>query len=117
MTINLDNLMALQGAIASGEFDQYGRVVASKGDPSAKLSELIDMMSAVNSAMKNVEEKMKAMESSTHKDSHKACVEGWAVSAGGFSMCVIGNAGVFVKSDTCNFKGVLRALGKEVGAI
>ena len=117
MTINLDNLMALKGAIASGEFDKYGRVVASKGDSSEKLSELIDMMSAVNLAMKKVETKMKAMESSTHTDLSKTCVEGWAVSAGGYSMCVIGNAGVFVKTDTCNFKGVIRALGKEVGVV
>ncbi len=117
MTINLDNLMALNGAIASGEFDKYGKIVASKGDSSEKHHELIDMMNAVNSVMKKAETKMKALESSEHNDLDKACVEGWVLTAGGYSMCVIGNAGVFVKSDKCNFKGVVRALSKEVGAI
>ena len=71
--------MALQGEIASGEFDQHDKVVASKGDPSAKLTELIELMGAVNAAMKKVETKMKAMELNTHMISHKTRVEGWAV--------------------------------------
>lgn len=116
MTVNLDNLMALKGAIVSGEFDTEGKLVSSKGDASQRLPELVEMMTTINAFMKQMEIKMKAMEPPLRHDSEKVCPEGWALSAGGYTLCVMGNAGIFVKTDCCNFKRVVRTLSKEVSA-
>jgi roadblock/LC7 domain-containing protein len=116
MSVNLDKLMALKGAIVSGEFDKQGKLISSKGDASQRLSKLVEMLTTTNSVMKQMEIKMRAMESPHRHASEKVCLEGWALSAGGYTMYVIGNAGIFVRTDGCNFKRVVRTLSKEVGA-
>ena len=117
MAVNLDNLLAIKGAIASGEFGPEGKVVASKGDFSSEYSELIDLMSTANTVMKEMEAKMESLARGSHHAVDNIPVQGWAVSAGAYSICVMGNAGLFVNTGLANFKGVFRALGKEAGII
>jgi roadblock/LC7 domain-containing protein len=117
MTVNLDNLFALKGAIASGEFDPEGKLIACKGDFFLEHSELIDLMGTANGIMKKMVVQMEAMTRDEHHAESDIPIQGWAVSTGEHAICVMGNVGVFVDTGLTNFKLVFRALGKEAGVI
>jgi roadblock/LC7 domain-containing protein len=117
MTVNLDNLFALKGAIASGEFDPEGKLIAYKGDFFLEHSELIDLVGTANAIMKKMVVQMEAMAQDEPHDESDIPIHGWAVSTGEHAICVMGNVGVFVNTGLTNFKRVCRALGKEAGVI
>ncbi len=109
MATNLDKLMALDGATAAGEFTPTGELVAYKGDLSQEHAEMVAMMCAANSLMG----KMQAESFTKHTGMNWSPFKGWAVSAGDFSVCVMGNAGVFVETDKADFNAIYKTLGEQ----
>ncbi len=105
---NLDKLMALPGAIAAGEFSVGGDLVASKGALKEEYAKMVAMMCAANSLMG----KMQAESFSAHTGMKWTPFKGWAVSAGDYSVCVMGNAGVFVETAKADFNKIFATLGQ-----
>ncbi len=117
MAVSLDNLMNLGGAIASSEFGSNGEMVASMGDTSEEHAEIIELMGAANMLMDKMETKMEAHGRAERRAVECVPVKGWAVSAGDYSICVMGNAGVFVETDKADFKRIFKTLGRESGVL
>ena len=113
MAIDLDKLMTLDGATAAGEFTPTGELVAYKGDLSQEHAEMIAMMCAANSLMG----KMQAESFTKHTGLNWSPFRGWAVSAGDFSVCVMGNAGVFVETDKADFNVIYKTLGEQAEVV
>ncbi len=106
---NLDRLMGLGGAVASGEFSPGGDLIAYKGDLPEDIAKLIARMCAANSLMGTSQ-----AESFTHMSGMKwSPFHGWAVAAGDFSVCVMGNVGVFVETSKADFNDIFKTLGEE----
>ena len=113
MAIDLDKLVALSGATAAGEFTPTGGLVAYKGDLSEEHAEMVAMMCAANSMMG----KMQAVSFTKHTGMNWSPFKGWAVAAGDFSVCVMGNAGVFVETEKADFNDVFKTLGEQAGVL
>lgn len=111
MAINLDKLMELSGAVDAGEFTPTGELVAYKGDLSQEHAEMVAMMCAGNSLMC----KMQAESFTKHTGMNWSPFKGWAVSASDYSVCVMGNAGVFVETDKADFNVIFKTLGEQTG--
>ncbi len=106
---NLDRLMGLGGAVAAGEFSPGGDLVAYKGDLPEDIAKLIARMCAANTLMGTSQ-----AESFTHVSGMKwTPFHGWAVSAGDFSVCVMGHNGVFVETSKADFNDIFKTLGEE----
>jgi len=112
MAIDLDKLMELNGAAAAGEFTPSGELVAHKGALSDEHAEMVAMMCAANSLMG----KMQSESFTKQTGMNWSPFKGWAVSAGDFSVCVMGNAGVFVESEKADFNEIFKTLGEQAGA-
>jgi len=106
MAVNLDSLMVLEGAVAAGEFTASGQMLSYKGGLTQEIAEMVAMMCAANSLMG----KMQADSFSKISGMNWTPFRGFAVSAGDFSVCVMGNAGVFVQSAKADFNEVFKAL-------
>lgn len=113
MTANLDKLMTLQGAIASGEFSMEGELVASRAGAAKDCNDPVEMMLAAKLFMGRLESKGEKY--ATHED--LMSVKGLALSAGDYSICVMGNIGIFLETAKADFRGVFKTLGKEAGVI
>ncbi len=111
MAVNLDKLIALKGAIAAGEFGVGGNLVAYKGKMKEEHAKMVAMMCAANSLMG----KMQAEGFSAYTGMKWSPFKGWAVSAGDYSVCVMGNAGVFVETAKTSFDEVFKTLGQAAG--
>jgi len=109
MAVDLDKLMQLDGAVAAGEFTTAGELVAHKGGLSEEHAQMVAMMCGANSLMG----KMQAESFSKQTGMNWSPFKGWAVSAGDFSVCVMGNAGVFVESEKADFNEVFKTLGGQ----
>ena len=125
MAINLDDLMKLNGAIASGVFAEDGTLVAYKSGTGKDYGEILSMMGEANSLMKKIEAKIKtksfakrkAKDFVKHNDKDWSYHKGWAVSAGDYSICMMGNAGIFVETDKADFRKIFKKLSKEGGIL
>lgn len=117
MTVDLDKLMALEGAIASSEFNRDGELLASKLDASQDCGDLIDMMIAARTFMRIIEQRLERKKSNRCKDLEFSPVKGLALSAGEYSICVMGDIGLLLETSKANFKGVFKALGREAGVV
>jgi roadblock/LC7 domain-containing protein len=117
MTINLDKLMSLDGAVASGEFGKDGELVASKLDASQDCADLIEMMTAAKAFMSKVECRLEGKGGSVCRDMEFAPVKGLALTAGEYSICVMGNIGLFLETSKADFKGVFKTLGRVAGVV
>jgi len=113
MAVNLDKLMALKGAIAAGEFGVGGNLVAYKGQMKEEHAKMVAMMCAANSLMG----KMQAEGFSAYTGMKWSPFKGWAVSAGDYSVCVMGNAGVFVETAKASFDEIFKTLGQVAGVL
>lgn len=111
--VDLDKLMALSGAVAAGEFGVDGSLVAYKGGLSPEHAAMVAMMCAANSLMG----KMQAEGFSKYTGMKWSPFRGWAVSAGDYSVCVMGNAGVFVETAKADFNEIFKTLGQVAGAL
>lgn len=113
MAVNLDRLMSLKGAIAAGEFTSDGNLVAYKGDLKEEHARMVALMCAANSLMG----KMQAEGFTAYTGMKWTPFLGWAVSAGDYSVCVMGNAGVFVETAKADFNEIFKVLGEESGVL
>lgn len=113
MAANLDNLMRLGGAVAAGEFGVGGDLLGYQGDLSQEHAEMVAMMCAANSMMG----KMQAESFAKHTGMRWSPFKGWAVSAGDYSVCVMGNMGIFVETAKADFNEIFRTLGQEAGGL
>lgn len=82
MASDLDKLMALNSAIAAGEFTHTGKLVARKGGLSNEHAGMIAVMCAANNMMG----KMQSESFSKHTGMSWSLLKGWRVSAGDFSV-------------------------------
>jgi roadblock/LC7 domain-containing protein len=106
---NLDRLMSLGGAVAAGEFTPSGDLVSYRGNLPEDAARLIAKVCAANTLMGDTE-----VDSLTRLTGMKwRPFHGWAISAGDYSVCVIGHIGVFVETSKANFGDIYRVLGEE----
>lgn len=87
-------------------------MVDSKGGLSKEHAEMVAMMCAANSLMG----KMQAESFSKHTGWKWTPFKGWAVSAGDYTVCVMGSVGVFVETAKADFNVVFQTLGEVAGA-
>jgi roadblock/LC7 domain-containing protein len=113
MAVDLDKLMALKGAIAAGEFGVDGKLVAYKGQMKEEHAKMVAMMCAANSLMG----KMQAEGFTAYTGMKWSPFKGWAVSAGDYSVCVMGNVGVFVETAKASFDEIFKTLGQVAGVL
>jgi len=111
--VNLDRLMTLGGALAAGEFSADGDLVSYKGDFPNDTARYIATVCAGKSLLGASE-----MEGITRiTGMNWLPFHGWAVSAGDYSICVIGHIGVFVETAKADFNEIFRLLSKEAGVV
>ena len=111
---DLDKLMALSGAVAAGEFTPTGELVAHKGSLSDENAQMVAMKCAANSLMGKMQAESFAKHSfAKHTGMNWSPFKGWAVSAGDFSVCVMGNSGVFVETEKADFNEIFKTLGGQ----
>lgn len=108
---NLDRLLQIKGVFAAGEFSDDGKVIAYKGDVTEEEAAMAAMMCAANTAMA----KMQADGFTAFSGKEWTPLKGWAVTGPKYSVCVMGNVGVFVKNDEVSFNEVFKALAEEAG--
>ena len=108
MSEKLDRLMKLKGAVAAGEYTHDGKVVNYKGPLSKELAELVAKMVAANTLMGTTQ-----AEAFTRISGMKwTPFLGWAVAAGEYAVCVMGNHGVFVKLAEADFNEIFKTLAE-----
>jgi roadblock/LC7 domain-containing protein len=106
---NLDRLIVLKGAVTAGEFTPNGELVSHKGDLTEEVARLIAKMCAANTMMG-----ISQAESFTKISGMKWLpFHGWAVAAGDYSVCVVGNIGVFVETAKADFNDIFKTLSEE----
>ncbi|MEN8106795.1 MAG: DUF2173 family protein [Pseudomonadota bacterium] len=106
---NLDRLMGLNGAVAAGEFTPGGELVSYKGDLTEEIAKLFAKMCAANTLMGTTQ-----AESFTRISGMKwTPFHGWAVTAGDYSVCVMGHIGLFVETAKADFNDIFKILGEE----
>lgn len=108
---DLARLMDLNGATAAGQFGNEGELVDYAGDLPKDHAEMIARMCAANTSMG----KMEAEGFTRYTGMNWLPFKGWAVSAGDYSVCVVGDVGVFVETKDADFNQIFRTLGEEAG--
>ena len=104
-----NRLLGLNGAVSAGEFSSSGALLSYEGDMPEEVAELIARMCAANTLMGITQ-----AESFTKISGMKwSPFHGWAVAAGDYSVCVIGNIGVFVETARADFNDIFRVLSEE----
>lgn len=106
---NLKRLLRLGGAVASGEFAPNGELLSYEGSLPEDAAQLVAKMCAANTMMG-----ISQAESFTRISGMKwSPFHGWAVSAGDYSVCVIGHIGVFVETAKADFNDIFKQLSEE----
>ena len=106
---NLNRLMNLGGVFAAGEFTPSGDVVSYRGNLPEDAARLIAKLCATNSLMGDTEvDTLARITGMSWRPFH-----GWAISAGDYSLCVVGHIGVLVETGKANFNDIYRALSEE----
>ena len=106
---NLNRLLELKGAVSAGEFSPTGELASYKGHLPEELARLVARMCAANTMMGTSQ-----AESFTRISGMKWLpFHGWAVAAGDYSVCVIGNIGVFVETAKADFNDIFKKLSEE----
>ena len=108
---NLDRLMKIKGVWAAGEFTDDGKLVAYKGNISEEQAAMAAEMCAANNAMA----KMQCDGYTAFSGQEWTPLHGWALTGPKYSVCVMGNVGVFVNNDEVSFNEVYKALREEAG--
>ncbi|MDW8032862.1 MAG: DUF2173 family protein [Aquificaceae bacterium] len=108
---NLDKLMNVKGVWAAGEFTDDGKLVAYKGNLSEEHAAMAAEMCAANNAMA----KMQCDGYTAFSGQEWTPLRGWALTGPKYSVCVMGNVGVFVNNDEVSFNEVFKALMEEAG--
>ncbi len=108
---NLDRLMQVKGVWAAGEFTDDGKLVAYKGNISEEHAAMAAEMCAANNAMA----KMQCDGYTAFSGQEWTPLHGWALTGPKYSVCVMGNVGVFVNNDEVSFNEVFKALREVAG--
>ena len=103
---DLDKLMSVKGVWAAGEFSDDGKLLAYKGELTDEHAAMAAEMCAANSAMA----KMQCDGYTAFSGQEWTPLQGWALSGPAYSVCVMGNVGVFVNNDQVSFNAVFQAL-------
>jgi roadblock/LC7 domain-containing protein len=110
---DLDKLMSLSGAVAAGEFTKDGRLAGFKGDMDPKWTHMLANMCAANTLMGT----MQCEAFSTYTGMKMAPFYGWAMSAGDYSICVMGHRGVMMATAKADFNAAFAALAELRGVV
>lgn len=110
---DLSRLLDLSGAVAAGEFTPTGEIVSYKGDLPEEGARLISKLCAANTLMG--ESEVEGLARITGKK--WAPFHGWAMSAGDYSLCVIGHIAVFVETGKANFDNIYKVLAEEAHVV
>jgi roadblock/LC7 domain-containing protein len=108
MSVDLNKVMQLAGAVAAGHFSDDGKMLAKEGHIDEETAHMVAMMCAANTMMG----KMQAENFSKHSQMHWAPFHGFAVSAGDYTVCTMGHVGVFVETAKADFNQVFKVLGE-----
>jgi len=103
--------MKIKGVWAAGEFTDDGKLVAYKGNISEEQAAMAAEMCAANNAMA----KMQCDGYTAFSGQEWTPLHGWALTGPKYSVCVMGNVGVFVNNDEVSFNEVFKALREEAG--
>jgi roadblock/LC7 domain-containing protein len=106
---DLDKLMKLPGAVAAGEFSDDGKMVRYRGHLSMEIADMVAKMCLANVMMG----RMQAEGFSKFSGMDWMPYKGFALSAGDYSVWVIGNVGVFVESAKTDFNQVFKQVVRE----
>ncbi|EZQ11240.1 DUF2173 family protein [Acidianus sp. RZ1] len=104
----LEKLMKVKGVIVAGEYKNDGTLVEYKGQMSKEMADMVAKMVAANTLMGTVQ----AEAFSKISGMKWTPFHGWAVAAGDYAVCVMGNYGVFVKLGEASFDEVFKALSE-----
>jgi roadblock/LC7 domain-containing protein len=110
---DLDKLMALSGATAAGEYATDGKLITYKGELAQEHAEMTALMCAANTLMG----KMQAEGFTRYTGMNWRPFKGWPVSAGDYTVCVMGNIGVFVETAKADFNAIYKTLDEEAGVL
>jgi roadblock/LC7 domain-containing protein len=108
---NLDRLLQIKGVWAADEFSDDGKLVAYKGDIEEEHAAMAAEMCAANNAMA----RMQCDGYTAFSGQEWTPLIGWALTGPKYSVCVVGNVGVFVNNDEVSFNEVFKALREEAG--
>jgi len=103
----LRELMQLPGAVAAGKFDDRGNLCGYVGNISETTAEIAALMSAANKATANMQ--AKGFSAYSGKEGFYP-VQGFAVAAGKYAVCIAGNVGVFVELEKADFDKIFEAI-------
>ena len=110
---DLSRLLDLRGAVAAGEFTPAGEIVSYKGDLPEEAARLISKVAAANTLMGESE-----VEGFTRITGRKwQPFHGWAMSAGDYSLCVIGHIAVYVETANADFNDIYKVLAEEAHVV
>ena len=101
--IGLDRLIKRNGVIAAGQFDSNGKAIRKAGDLSDEMANMISKMCLKNNQI--FEEQIN--EFSEKSDMDWKPLAGWTVWGGKYSVCVVGNTGVFVETSKADFNQLM----------
>jgi roadblock/LC7 domain-containing protein len=110
---NLNRLMSLGGAVAAGKFSADGGLISYKGDFPRETARYIATLCAGKALIGATE--VAALSRMTGMD--WLPFQGWAVSGGDYSICVIGHLGVFVETAKADFNEIYRVLSEEAEVV
>ncbi|WP_211331929.1 DUF2173 family protein [Inmirania thermothiophila] len=104
-----DELLALPGATAAGEFSDTGRLLGYQGNISEQAAEIAAMMCAANRLMGNMQ--AKGWSAYTGQGGFYP-VLGFAVSGGRYTACIMGRYGVFLETEKADFDRTFATLSR-----
>ncbi len=104
--VDLKKLISIKGVFAAGEFNPDGTLVAYEGDITEEEAAMAAAMCAANNAMA----KMQTDGYTAFSGQEWTPLHGWVLTGPIYSVCVVGNVGVFVKNDEVSFNEVFGAL-------
>ncbi len=105
----LDKIMSLPGAVAVGQFTPEGKLVRYKGKLTKEAAEMAAKMCGVTAAMFGKQ----TVDFSKKTGMKWTPFKGFAVSAGDYSVCAVGNTGVFVETKKADFNKIFQALATK----
>lgn len=107
--VDLERLMTIEGVLAAGEFGVGGSLIAYRGDLPEDRARDIAMICAANNLMG----KMQVECFSRRSGMRWTPFRGWAASGGDYTVCIVGEIGVLVRTAFADFNEIYRILNEE----
>ncbi|MEA3411645.1 MAG: DUF2173 family protein [Pseudomonadota bacterium] len=107
--VDLDRLLQLAGAVAAGEFGVGGSLIDYKGDIDEETARSLSMLCAANTLLARTQVET----ASKVTRLNLTPLKGWMMSAGDYTVCVMGEIGVVVITDKADFNEVRKVLTEE----